>query len=107
MGTQTPWGVSDWSERIAPGIMRYDTPSHGGYHLSPTRMREVPAVFLTAGYGVDKGWFEEDCCWAFVALTFPEYFSPDACHQAYRTVQVFYPNIFQDVEAQEFLHPWA
>lgn len=30
----TPWGVSDGGREIAPGIVRYHTPSHGGYWLA-------------------------------------------------------------------------
>ena len=68
----TPWGISDSSERIAPGIMRYDTPSHGGFHLSAKRQAEMPEALRVEG-----GWYEEDCDWALVILGFPQFFSKE------------------------------
>ncbi|HEX4609801.1 MAG TPA: hypothetical protein VH092_16500, partial [Urbifossiella sp.] len=39
---ETPWGASQSSREIAPGIIRYDTASHGGYYVSPERMLTMP-----------------------------------------------------------------
>ena len=69
MGRWTPWGKSDSSEKLATGVMRYGTPSHGGYHLSGSANEKVHASWRS-----DDGWYEEDCEWAIVALTFPELF---------------------------------
>ena len=68
--TNTPWGPSDNSERIAPGIMWYDTPYHGGFHLSAKRQAEMPETLR-----VESGWYEEDCDWALVVSAFPQFFS--------------------------------
>jgi hypothetical protein len=69
MGTSTPWGTADHSERLAVGIMQYSTPGHGGIHLSKTRQEAMPVAFRT-----DGGWYEEDCDWALVAVVWPEAF---------------------------------
>lgn len=61
MGTKTPWGISDYTTKIAPGIISYSTPSHGGIHLSPTRLKEMPEVLR-----LESGWYEEDCDWCLV-----------------------------------------
>ena len=45
MTTHTPWGRPDSSKEIAPGITRYDTPSHGGYYVSPERVLTGGAVY--------------------------------------------------------------
>ena len=37
----TPWGVAEDAVEVAPGITRYDTPSHGGYHLSEERLAQM------------------------------------------------------------------
>lgn len=71
MATSTPWGTSDYSKKIARGVVFYGTPSHGGYHLSPTMNAKVPGALRNP-----KGWYEEDCDWAIVAYVFPELF-PD------------------------------
>src|SRR3972149_4268130 len=85
MGTSTPWGVADDSERIARGIMRYRTPGHGGDHLSARRQAEMPAALR-----LDDGWYEEDCDWARVALGLPQFFS-DKAQQA--TAQRYRPQL--------------
>lgn len=65
----TPWGRADTERMIAPGIVEVTTASHGGIHLVPDLNGKVNAVWR------DKaGWYEEDCDWAIVAVTFPEHF---------------------------------
>jgi len=73
MPTHTPWGISDTEKQIAPGIMGYTTPSHGGYHLSAERLAEMPAGWKSV-HGYSAGWYEEDCTWSLVVLAFPEAF---------------------------------
>ena len=74
MATSTPWGTADHAEHIARGIVWYTTPSHGGYHISPGRMKEMPDVLRRIGMNDGDGgaWFEEDCDWAAVEVTWPE-----------------------------------
>jgi len=80
---RTPWGNSDYVKEIGRGILRVDTPSHGGYFV-PERVRGLmpaPALITFAG----PGWYEEDSDWCLVALSFPELFPPDALEMARRT----------------------
>lgn len=76
---QTPWGLADSCKAVAPGIAFFSTPSHGGYRLSPERnaavLAKLPGFQTFCGV---PGWYEEDCDWAAVALTFPEYFPAEA-----------------------------
>lgn len=69
---QTPWGLSDRAEILADGITWYSTPSHGGYHLSPERMRQLRAKFPEYKLFAGAPWFEEDCDCVLVHLAFPE-----------------------------------
>ena len=74
-GSFTPWGWADDAVEKAAGIIMVTTPGHGGFWLSPDRLATVKAKFpdlknTFAGFP----WFEEDCDWALVALTFPELF---------------------------------
>ena len=69
MGTSTPWGMADSSEKIARGIVSYSTPSHGGFHLSPIRQAEMPEALK-----IESGWYEEDCDWCLVVVAFPQFF---------------------------------
>ncbi len=73
-GTSTPWGRADSSTKLAPGVMWYDTPGHGG--LSVTRRwaldnLTLPAQYLAMFWG-SKLWFEEDCKCALVFHEHPE-----------------------------------
>ena len=75
----TPWGMSDNAEEVAPGIVFYWTPSHGGFYLDPAQLAYVlpdgRAFAAKWSHGWGDAWFEEDCAWAFVAEAFPESFS--------------------------------
>ena len=71
---QTPWGYSDSAEIDAEGIVFYSTPSHGGYKLSPERMRQLRAKFPEYKLFAGEPWFEEDCDAALVVLAFPEFY---------------------------------
>jgi len=67
----TPWGFSDHAEEIAPGIVSYSTPGHGGYHLSEEREAQMhPALRKTEATYCPLGWYEEDCEAALVGLAF-------------------------------------
>jgi hypothetical protein len=86
----TPWGFADAAEEIAPGIVFYSTPSHGGYHLSLDRLASVAtshrayAAKWSKGWG--EAWYEEDCAAAIVVVTFPQFFAKDARKFARRVV---------------------
>lgn len=92
MGTKTPWGTADSSERVAPGLYRYTTPSHGGYHLSKKLNAKVHEAWRKK-----NGWYEEDVAWAFVALTFPEYFSKENVEYAHASAKSHYPEEYTAV----------
>lgn len=60
---ETPWGIAQVTEHIAPGITWYETHCHGGFHLSPERNALVPQELKEetwAQLGLE-GWYEEDC----------------------------------------------
>lgn len=98
MATNTYWGEAQTSEKIAHGIMHYMTASHGGYHLSAGRMREMLTSYKGVGFGADKGWFEEDCAAALVEVTFPEFFTPERVAESIRTMRQWYPHLLQPSE---------
>ena len=71
----TPWGMSDHVENVGGGILRVDTPSHGGYFVPPELYASMPALLQGSNSYGGGTWFEQDCEWAIVALAFPELFS--------------------------------
>lgn len=78
----TPWGASDYAKPYGEGITLYGTPSHGGFKVSDELLATMKPEVVAC---VDKGgWFEEDCDWAFVALSFPDRFAADEIANAHR-----------------------
>lgn len=84
----TPWGVPQGApEVLAPGIVSYETASHGGIWLDPEHNAKVPQAWRDASFGglAAGGWYEEDCDWCIPALVFPAAFSADMVAQALQT----------------------
>ncbi len=95
MPTNTPWGLSQFSKSLAPGIMSYTTAGHGGIHLSPVRNMVVPKYMRRA-----DGWYEEDSEWAIAGAVFPEAFvkfagSEDILATIKFTLLNWYPNAYE------------
>ena len=64
----TPWGDPDYVRELAPGIIHFMTPGHGGLYVCPEVNEKVPlkikmASFLGNGF---LGWYEEDCDMAMI-----------------------------------------
>lgn len=82
----TPWGPSQHQETKAPGIISVSTAGHGGYRLSPERMMEIERRFPTFIPFAGACWLEEDCDWAFAAVTWPELWSERTVYFAVETI---------------------
>ncbi len=92
---ETPWGLADHVTEIAPGIVSYSTPSHGGIHLSPARLAAMPKPLRDFRPWAGLGWYEEDCDWAVVALAFPQFFKPDDVTAAVDTLTGSKPELYE------------
>jgi hypothetical protein len=91
---ETPWGPSQSSTEIAPGIVFHSTASHGGYHLSPARVASMPKPLREFQPWAEPGWYEEDCDWYVVAWSFPQYFPDDAREAALSTLRRYRPEMY-------------
>jgi hypothetical protein len=93
----TPWGRSQAIEKVGEGIQFVSTASHGGYVLDAERNAKIPYAWRKASFNENglRGFYEEDCDWTMVALTFPEYFSQftGALEEATKLLKHFYPNL--------------
>lgn len=70
---ETPWGYSDFRRVLAPGIIEYCTPSHGGIWLSDHRQQQLLNKGLTIkNFLKSEEWWEEDCDWAIPFVIFAE-----------------------------------
>jgi hypothetical protein len=94
----TPWGQPDSVEQIAEGITFYSTPSHGGFHLSPERMQEMPEHLRRCSYTGDA-FFEEDCSFCAVILSFPEFFPEEDRKVAQFTYDAVYAGKVEQVQS--------
>jgi hypothetical protein len=68
----TPWGVAQDVQKEAEGITWYSTASHGGYGLSAYRASRMPEEYRRHEPFAGRHWYEEDCDWCLVWLSFPE-----------------------------------
>jgi hypothetical protein len=82
----TPWGKSDSVTELGAGIQFVTTAGHGGYYVPPALNSLVPMAWRDASFNAQGrfGWYEEDCDWSMVALTFPTIFPPAAIDAAKR-----------------------
>ena len=94
MPTSTPWGKADHSEKIARGIMWYNTPGHGGVHITDKRRAEMPEKFRNEQTFAGGNWYEEDCDWALVAYCFPQFF-PERKETAEQCLRQYRPHLFE------------
>ena len=89
-GKRSPWGGIDHAEQYAEGVHSVGTPSHGGFKLSAAMNRQMPAALRSAG-----GWYEEDCCWARVALGFPHLFTAWERRLAEESLKRWEPDVYE------------
>jgi hypothetical protein len=88
----TPWGPSQGATIYADGVTFYSTAGHGGFHVSPDRNREVHPLLRAT-----DGWYEEDECWAIVAISFPHLFTAFERRCAERTIKDSWPDAWETI----------
>ena len=90
--SQTPWGVSQGATVYAEGVVSHSTAGHGGFKLSAERNRKVHALLRA-----EVGWYEEDCAWAIVAITFPHLFTGFERRCAEKTLKDNWPDAWEAI----------
>lgn len=96
ISASTPWGGSQLATVYAEGIVSHSTSGHGGFHLSPDRNLQVDASVRGVG-----GWYEEDCEWAIVALTFPDLFTGYERRCADETARHTFPEYWEKLSGRQ------
>lgn len=94
-GKRSPWGIIDYVQYIALGITHVATPGHGGFKLNRSMNAKMPKEYRREG-----GWYEEDCEWALVVLTFPIYFTDEQVAQAERSAKNYFPHEYMAVTGE-------
>lgn len=105
MPTSTPWGPSQTTREIAPGICFYSTASHGGYRLSLERFATFRQCFPDYKLWAGDPWFEEDCDAALVPITFEEEFSDQSVFFAEQSIRACVQN--EKTSDGQWHHVWA
>jgi hypothetical protein len=90
--TSTPWGRADFATKHGRGVIEYSCPGHGGVHLSTTRNTSVHPAWRNA-----DGWYEEDCEYAIVVLSFPELFPHDVVVSARSSAKDWFPHQYATI----------
>jgi len=93
-GAYTPWGPSQGGTVYAEGVTSHSTAGHGGFMLSADRNRKVHPMLRAAG-----AWYEEDECWAIVALTFPNLFTALERRYSEQTIKDSWPDVWETIYA--------
>lgn len=92
IAASTPWGASQGATIYADGVVFHDTAGHGGFHLSGERNTQVHPMLRS-----DGGWYEEDECWAIVAIHLPHLFTSFERRCAERTVKDSWPDAWEKI----------
>lgn len=77
-GGWSPWGEIQSIEECGSEVCFVSTAGHGGYWVPPRLRHHIPKHQRTeAASWVDhlRGWFEEDCCAAYVVAALPMVFT--------------------------------
>ena len=88
----TPWGTSQTTRQIGPGLVEVTTASHGGIRVDPRLNMHINYAWRDRA-----GWYEEDAEWAFVVLTFPNRFPGKRVIEAHRVAKDWYPDQYEQV----------
>lgn len=85
-GKISPWGKIQFSKKLADGIFKVSTASHGGVKLEKRQNSLIPKDIRRKG-----GWYEEDCEWALAALCFKDVFGKQNVEIAKSIAKNYFP----------------
>ena len=88
----TPWGPSQGATVYADGVTFHSTAGHGGFHLSAKRNARVHPMLRAS-----DAFYEEDECWAIVAITFPDLFTAFERRAAERSLKDSFPDAWETI----------
>lgn len=88
----TPWGPSQGATVYADGLIFHSTAGHGGFCVSTERNARIHPMLRAA-----DGFYEEDECWAIVAIHFPHLFTSFERRCAEQTVKDSFPDAWEAI----------
>ncbi|TPP06041.1 DUF7007 domain-containing protein [Rhizobium glycinendophyticum] len=104
MSMSTPWGGSQMAVIYTEGVVAHSTAGHGGFHLSADRNAKIHPLLRK-----DTPWYEEDCEWAIVAITFPDLFTGYERAAAEKTIRNTWPDAWEAIHGAKLAEgeSWA
>jgi hypothetical protein len=91
----SPWGKVDGHCPFGDlGLHHHSTPGHGGIYVPDEMLARMPAPYR------DGNWYEEDCEWAKVALSFPSGLTAKQLECARNTAINWFPHEFMQVTGE-------
>jgi hypothetical protein len=104
MSASTPWDGSQMAVIYAEGVVAHSTAGHGGFHLSADRNAKVHPLLRK-----ETPWYEEDCEWAAVAMSFPDLFTAYERSMAEKTIRNTWPDLWEAIHGCELAEgeSWA
>jgi len=104
ISASTPWGGSQMAVVYAEGVVAHMTSGHGGFHLSTERNAKVHPLLRK-----DMLWYEEDCEWAIVAISFPDLFTAYERSMAEKTIRNTWPDAWEKIRGRSLAEgeSWA
>lgn len=72
----TPWGKAESYSNLGQGVFSVSTETHGGIFVPEYMLHNIPSERRAdaAKWSGSEQWYEEDCCWAYVAEAIPDRF---------------------------------
>lgn len=93
---RTPWGPAQTVRKITPSgsILEVTTAGHGGFKLDARTNAKVDPAWRRKG-----GWYEEDCEYAIVGLTFQQDagFSCEAVEDCRSVCRNYFPDAYETI----------
>lgn len=101
-GPHTPWGSGQYSKPFGRGIAEIGTAGHGGIRVSRALAEKNmrPEILKVAIEQGDYYWFEEDCAYSLVVLSFPERFEEKHHNYAHGAAKSWYPEEYTLITGQ-------
>lgn len=95
-GPHTPWGSGQYVKPFGRGIAEIGTAGHGGVRVSRALAKKsmLPEVLKVAIPQGGYYWFEEDCAYSLVVLTFPDRFEDKHRDYAHSAGKDWYPELY-------------
>jgi hypothetical protein len=97
MSASTLWGGSQMAVSYAEGVVAHMTAGYGGFRLSADRNAKVHPLLRK-----ETPWYEDDCEWAIVAISFSDLFTAFERSMEEKTIRNTWPEAWETIHGCVF-----